>query len=56
VEAWIEFGRGPLFRLAFCLMVLGLLRVIVLTIIGIVEAYRRTPTGLFRGRCWRATP
>jgi nitrate reductase gamma subunit len=41
VEAWIEFGRGPVFRLAFCLMVLGLLRVVVLTTIGIVEAYRR---------------
>ena len=25
MEAWIEFGRGPLFRLAFCLMVLGLI-------------------------------
>jgi hypothetical protein len=30
MEAWIEFGRGPLFRLAFSLMVLGLLRVFVL--------------------------
>ena len=41
MQAWIEFGRGPLFRLAFCLMVLGLLRVVVLTIVGIAEAYRR---------------
>jgi len=41
VQAWIEFGRGPLFRLAFCLMVLGLLRVVALTIAGIAEAYRR---------------
>ena len=41
MDAWIEFGRGPLFRLAFCLMVLGLLRVAVLTAIGIVEAHRR---------------
>jgi len=41
VEAWIEFGRGPLFRLAFSLMVLGLLRVFVLTAVGIAEAYRR---------------
>jgi nitrate reductase gamma subunit len=43
VEAWIEFGRGPLFRLAFALMVLGLLRIFALTIIGIGEAYRRNP-------------
>jgi nitrate reductase gamma subunit len=42
VEAWIEFGRGPLFRLTFSLMVLGLLRVFVLTVAGIVEAYRRS--------------
>lgn len=41
MEAWIEFGRGPLFRLAFCLMVLGLSRVVVLTVLGIAEAYRR---------------
>ena len=27
METWIEFGRGPLFRFAFALMVLGLLRV-----------------------------
>jgi nitrate reductase gamma subunit len=43
VESWIEFGRGPLFRLAFSLMVLGLLRALVLTIVGIGEAYRRSP-------------
>jgi nitrate reductase gamma subunit len=42
VEAWIEFGRGPLFRLAFSLMVLGLARVLVLTVAGIVESYRRS--------------
>lgn len=41
MNAWIAFGRGPLFRLAFSLMVLGLLRVVLLTVIGIVEAYRR---------------
>ena len=27
MESWIEFGRGPLFRIAFSLMLLGLLRV-----------------------------
>ena len=41
MEAWIEFGRGPLFRLVFSLMVLGLLRVFSLTAVGVGEAYRR---------------
>jgi len=41
LESWIEFGRGPLFRLAFTLMLLGLSRVFLLTIVGIAEAYRR---------------
>jgi len=39
----LEFGRGPLFRLAFVLMVLGLLRIFILTLVGMVEAYRRNP-------------
>jgi nitrate reductase gamma subunit len=43
LEAWIEFGRGPLFRLSFSLMLLGLLRILALTFIGMVEAYRRNP-------------
>lgn len=42
MEAWIEFGRGPLFRLAFALMVLGLLRAVMLTILEIAEALRRS--------------
>lgn len=41
MEVWIDFGRGPLFRLAFVLMVLGLFRIFLLTIIGVFEAYRR---------------
>ena len=41
MDAILEFARGPLFRLTFALMVLGLLRVFALDIIGIVEAYRR---------------
>jgi len=71
VETWIEFGRGPLFRLAFCLMVLGLLRVVVLTIVGIVESYRRNSDKIVpwkavarqtlgwlvpAGRLWKARP
>lgn len=43
MEAWIEFGRGPLFRFAFCLMVLGLLRAAALSIHQIVEALARIP-------------
>ena len=43
MEAWIEFGRGPLFRLAFSLMVLGLLRIFVLTSSEWWRAYRRNP-------------
>ncbi|HUB81786.1 MAG TPA: hypothetical protein VMB03_23465 [Bryobacteraceae bacterium] len=71
METWIDFGRGPLFRLAFSLMVLGLLRVLVITAIGISEAYRRNSDkivpwkAVFRqtlgwlapvGRLWGARP
>ncbi len=41
MEAWLEFGRGPLFRLCFTLMVLGLLRTFAMSLIGMVEAYYR---------------
>jgi nitrate reductase gamma subunit len=43
LDAWLDFGRGPLFRLCFILMILGLGRIFVLTIIGLVENYRRNP-------------
>jgi nitrate reductase gamma subunit len=71
MESWIEFGRGPLFRIAFALMLLRLLRAVTLTLIGIVEAYRRSPDKIVnwrevRGqtlawlfpftRLWRARP
>ncbi len=42
MEAWIEFGKGPLFRLCFCLMILGLARVLFLTAAGATQALRRT--------------
>jgi nitrate reductase gamma subunit len=42
VESWIDFARGPLFRLSFSLMVLGLLRLLWLTGIGILQAYLRS--------------
>ncbi len=71
METWIEFGRGPLFRLAFSLMVLSLLRIFFLTLAGMAEGYRRNmdrivPWGevarqtaawlLPVGRFWRRRP
>jgi len=50
VDAWIAFGRGPLFRIAFALMLLGLLRLLFLTLTGIVEAYRRSPDKIVNWR------
>jgi nitrate reductase gamma subunit len=43
VTAWTEFARGPLFRLCFALMALGLLRIVINTLLGIREAYQRNP-------------
>jgi len=71
VTTWIEFGRGPLFRLSFALMVLGLLRILILTSLGIIEAYGRNPDKIVPwkeirnktlawlfpiGRLWRQRP
>lgn len=50
MESWIEFGRGPLFRIAFALMLLGLARTFVLTLVGVVEAYRRSPDKIVNWR------
>ena len=41
LETLLEFVRGPLFRLTFALMLLGLARVLLLDLWGIIEAYRR---------------
>jgi nitrate reductase gamma subunit len=41
MESFIAFGRGPLFRLCFTLMLLGLGRVLFLTISNTIAAYRR---------------
>ncbi len=43
MDAWIEFGRGPLFRFAFVLMILGILRILLLTAAGIAGALWRNP-------------
>ena len=42
MESWIEFGKGPLFRLCFALMLLGLGRAVFLSVYGTVESYRRS--------------
>jgi nitrate reductase gamma subunit len=41
VDAFLEFATGPLFRLTFAIMILGLVRILVLDLIGMFEAYRR---------------
>ncbi len=41
MELWLEWGRGPIFRFAFILMALGLLRHIVMTAVGIIQALYR---------------
>lgn len=39
VQSMLEFARGPLFRFAFALMVLGLVRLVALTLYGAVRTY-----------------
>ncbi|MBZ0263514.1 hypothetical protein K8I28_02495 [bacterium] len=41
MEAWLEFGRGPLFRFCLVILILGLLRSVVLSLYGMNEALRR---------------
>ncbi len=41
MEKWLELARGPLFQFAFLFMVLGLLRHVVLAMIGIFQSVRR---------------
>ena len=41
VEAWYHFAKGPLFRLAFIIMVLGLIRHVLFAILGIIDAVRK---------------
>ncbi|MDT8067186.1 MAG: hypothetical protein ROO76_03370 [Terriglobia bacterium] len=42
METWIEFGRGPLFVMSFSVLVLGLARILLLTVMGVAGAYRRS--------------
>ena len=41
MDGWLEFARGPLFRLCFTLMLLGLVRAVALSTIGIGVALHR---------------
>ena len=41
MESLLEFARGPLFRLTFAIMILGLLRLFLLDLWGMFEAYRK---------------
>lgn len=41
MEAVLNFARGPLFRLTFLVMLLGLARIFILDIWGAVEAYQK---------------
>jgi len=41
VQTLLELAQGPLFRLTFAIMALGLLRILILDIWGAVEAYRK---------------
>ncbi len=38
MDGWIEFAKGPLFRLSFAIMILGLIRLLGLSIINGFEA------------------
>ncbi len=42
MDALLDFARGPLFRFSFAILVLGLLRILILDIWGIIEALRKT--------------
>jgi hypothetical protein len=38
---WLVFAKGPLFRLSFMVMVLGLARILLIALVGMAQAYRR---------------
>lgn len=41
MESILDFAKGPLFRLTFALMAFGLLRIFLLDLLGIYEAYKK---------------
>ena len=57
METFLDFARGPLFRLSFMILILGLARIIFLDIWGAFKAYRRAgdkamPWKLIFSRTW----
>ncbi len=40
MEQFLDFARGPLFRLTFAFMILGLARSVILTVWNIIQAWR----------------
>jgi nitrate reductase gamma subunit len=57
MESSLEFVRGPLFRLCFTIMVLGLCRIFFLDIWSVYKAYKKAcdkkmPWKLIIGRSW----
>ncbi|MFH1999265.1 MAG: hypothetical protein ABIK28_06270 [Planctomycetota bacterium] len=41
MDTWLELAKGPIFQFAFLFMVLGLLRHLIVTLIGTVQTLRR---------------
>ena len=41
MEFWLDAAKGPLFRLCFAIMILGLIRIFLLDIWGAYKAYRK---------------
>ena len=41
MESLLEFSKGPLFRLCFSIMILGLIRILIIDIRGAVIAYHK---------------
>lgn len=57
MDSLIDFAKGPLFRLCFALLVLGLIRIFFLDIRGAYKAYKKTddrkiPWKLIMSRTW----
>ena len=56
MDALIEFGRGPLFKFSLAIMILGLLRILLLSLAGIGEAlYRAGDRNLDYKAIWKKT-
>ena len=58
MDALLDFFRGPVFRFALAIMILGLIRVLFLDLFNLVVAYRRAgdktmPWGYIRRRTFR---